>query len=116
MGDGDSVQESARRLVACGRDVVLARAAFELVAAEEAPAAVEVQRDAMRRTQRLLTVSVSDDSPAWPVLRYAYDRSVGHGPGLGGQGLRLVEALTRRWGWTPTTGGGRVVWAVLDAG
>jgi hypothetical protein len=60
-------------------------------------------------TQRLLTVSVCDDSPAWPVLRYAYDRSVGHGPGLGGQGLRLVEALTRRWGWTPTTGGGKVV-------
>jgi hypothetical protein len=67
-------------------------------------------------TQRLLTVSVCDDSPAWPVLRYAYDLSVGHGPGLGGQGLRLVEALTRRWGWTPTTGGGKVVWAVLDAG
>lgn len=79
----------------------------------------------MELRHRLLTVSVADDSPALPVLRRAYDRSNGHGnrngngngdgPGRHGYGLRMIEALTRRWGWTPTTGGGKVVWAVLDA-
>ncbi len=31
----------------------------------------------------------------------------------GGQGLRLVEALASRWGWTPADGG-KSVWFELD--
>ncbi|WP_240506250.1 ATP-binding protein [Thermoactinospora rubra] len=30
-----------------------------------------------------------------------------------GRGLHLVQALSLCWGWYPTTGGGKRVWAVL---
>jgi hypothetical protein len=51
MVDGDPVQVSARRLMACGREVAFARSVFEQVAVEQEPAAVDAQRDAMRRWQ-----------------------------------------------------------------
>jgi histidine kinase-like protein len=67
----------------------------------------------MELRHRVLTVSVADDSAIPPVLHRA-DGNGNGGTGRG-HGLRLVEALTRRWGTTPTTSGGKIVWAVFDA-
>jgi hypothetical protein len=51
MVDSDPVQQLARRLMLCARAVALARARFERIAAEQVPAPVEAQREAMRRWQ-----------------------------------------------------------------
>jgi anti-anti-sigma factor len=55
----------------------------------------------------VLTVAVRDDSPDRPERR-----TVGVAP-TGGRGVFLVDALARTWGYLPTWGGGKVVWAVL---
>ena len=55
----------------------------------------------------VLRVAVSDGSPAPPVVRTA-------GAG-GGHGLRLVSALSDRWGSDPRVGGKRV-WFELRQG
>ncbi|MBT3167110.1 ATP-binding protein [Streptomyces sp. Vc74B-19] len=56
----------------------------------------------------LLTVSDPDDHP--PVV------SPGAGSGLEehGRGLRIVDALSEAWGWTPTVPAGKTVWARLS--
>lgn len=30
-----------------------------------------------------------------------------------GRGLHIVESFSSRWGWTPVTGGGKIVWALF---
>ncbi|MFC0437471.1 ATP-binding protein [Kutzneria buriramensis] len=57
----------------------------------------------------VLTIAVRDDHPAPPE-----HRSVGLAP-TGGRGVFMIDALARTWGFTPTWGGGKVVWAVLAA-
>jgi anti-sigma regulatory factor (Ser/Thr protein kinase) len=61
-----------------------------------------------RLTPKGLRVEVSDSAPAQPVVR---DTPLDT---PGGQGLRLVDALASRWGWTPATVG-KAVWFEIDA-
>jgi anti-sigma regulatory factor (Ser/Thr protein kinase) len=56
------------------------------------------------RSGALLRVTVSDQGDGIPAVR-APESSEPHG-----RGLRIVEALSRRWGVTDTSGGGKDVW------
>jgi anti-sigma regulatory factor (Ser/Thr protein kinase) len=49
--------------------------------------------------------AVTDPSPTPPVLRPQAPEM------LNGRGLRIIEALTDRWGYTVLCGTGKVVWA-----
>lgn len=64
---------------------------------------------ALRADQGTLTGSVSDGGAGWPRLRTA-------GPELeNGRGLRIVTALTDRWGVEPVEGGGgKTIWFTRD--
>jgi anti-sigma regulatory factor (Ser/Thr protein kinase) len=55
-----------------------------------------------------LFVEVHDNDATAPIMR-----APGVGSGQGGFGLRLVEALTHRWGWEATPSGKRVWGQVL---
>lgn len=57
---------------------------------------------------RALAIAVRDDEATPPERREPGTRP-------GGRGIALVEELSRVWGHTPWPGGGKVVWAVLDA-
>ncbi|WP_133983568.1 ATP-binding protein [Kribbella voronezhensis] len=57
----------------------------------------------------LLTVAVTDSSPEPAQLREERD---GELP-TGGFGLQLVSAFSAAWGSSPTSAGGKTVWAVL---
>jgi anti-anti-sigma factor len=57
----------------------------------------------------LLTVAVTDGNPDRPVL----GTPVGDDLRSHGLGMVIVDAIARTWGSTPTTNGGKVVWAVL---
>jgi hypothetical protein len=50
---------------------------------------------------------VLDPSDRAPVLR-APDRNE-----EAGRGLQMVDALSDVWGWSPVTGRGKAVWAIL---
>ena len=52
--------------------------------------------------ERRLVLEVHDSTREAPVVRTSEGRRAG------GYGLRLVEALTHRWGWEPTATGKRV--------
>lgn len=54
-----------------------------------------------------LSIAVRDDDPRQPVL----ESSPSHLPGL--RGLELVDRVSVVWGSTPSTDGGKIVWAVL---
>ena len=60
-------------------------------------------------TESSVVVEVFDRAPGEPV------------PGTpapdaeSGRGLHLVAVLSRRWGWTPLPGGGKVVWSIVAA-
>ncbi len=54
-----------------------------------------------------LTVSDPDDHPPVPAPGAALD---GHG-----RGLRVVDARSEGWGWTPAAPAGKTVWARLSA-
>jgi len=57
--------------------------------------------------QTEIAVAVHDGSQALPALiPFSGERA-------GGVGLRVVDALTREWGWT-SAASGKKVWAVLD--
>ena len=57
----------------------------------------------------LVRLAVHDATPERPVRR-------DQGPTqVTGRGMLLVAALSQSWGVLPTTGGGKVVWAVLQA-
>ena len=55
-----------------------------------------------------LRLTVRDNSPGLPHQRHST-------PDLHGWGLTIVAGLSRAFGVLPTAGGGKVVWAVLDA-
>jgi anti-anti-sigma regulatory factor/anti-sigma regulatory factor (Ser/Thr protein kinase) len=82
--------------------------ASELVA----NAVVHARTDAVLRLELrrgLLTVAVTDEDPRLPVL----GSRVGDELRAGGLGLVIVDALATTWGSTPTSAGGKLVWAVL---
>ncbi|MTD57343.1 ATP-binding protein [Amycolatopsis pithecellobii] len=54
-----------------------------------------------------LTIAVSDDNP-----RRAYVRDDG---GRGGYGMKMIADAARTWGCTPSSSGGKTVWARLAA-
>jgi anti-anti-sigma regulatory factor len=58
--------------------------------------------------QGALRLTVRDDSPRLPLLRHST-------LDLHGRGLTIVAGLSRAFGVLPTSDGGKVVWAVLDA-
>jgi hypothetical protein len=60
----------------------------------------------LRRTGEVIC-AVLDPSGAAPVLRAA---TVGEETG---RGLRMVDALSDVWGWSPVAGRGKAVWAIL---
>ena len=62
------------------------------------------------RDERHLTVRVTDEGAAEPVVR-AHALAA-----LNGRGMQLVDALAAAWGTEPVTGGrGKAVWFTLDA-
>ncbi|GAA0913679.1 ATP-binding protein [Nonomuraea longicatena] len=74
---------------------------------------VEVWRETTDVGRAVVSVAVHDaGSAAYPVLRPVSESAEG------GRGLLLVAGLASRWGVMETgaMGGGRVVWAELDAG
>jgi hypothetical protein len=78
----------------------------ELVANVVRHAATDaVLRLELRR--QLLTVAVSDSDPALPV------RETGS-PLESGRGLGIVDALASSWGASPTSSGGKIVWATIS--
>ncbi|HEV2537431.1 MAG TPA: ATP-binding protein [Streptosporangiaceae bacterium] len=60
----------------------------------------------LRRTGEVMC-AVLDPSDTAPVLRLP-DRSEEDG-----RGLQMVDALSDVWGWSPVTGRGKAVWAIL---
>ncbi len=60
----------------------------------------------LRRTGEVMC-AVLDPSDSAPVLK-APDRSE-----EAGRGLQMVDALSDVWGWSPVTGRGKAVWAIL---
>jgi hypothetical protein len=63
----------------------------------------------LRRTGEVMC-AVLDPSDAAPVLRMP-DRNE-----EAGRGLQMVDALSDVWGWSPVTGRGKAVWAILFCG
>ncbi|MEW1685655.1 ATP-binding protein [Streptomyces sp. NPDC093594] len=100
-------------LTHCGDDatLVMTELAANAVthAASRCPGAPDVRLGfRLEPAHLLLTVSDPDDHP--PVV------SPGSGSGLEehGRGLRIVDALSEAWGWTPTAPIGKTVWARLS--
>jgi hypothetical protein len=60
----------------------------------------------LRRTGEVVC-AVLDPSDSAPVLRIP-DRN-----DEAGRGLQMVDALSDVWGWSPVTGRGKAVWAIL---
>ena len=60
----------------------------------------------LRRTGEVMC-AVLDPSDVAPVLRMP-DRNE-----EAGRGLQMVDALSDVWGWSPVTGRGKAVWAIL---
>jgi hypothetical protein len=63
----------------------------------------------LRRTGEVMC-AVLDPSDMAPVLRMP-DRNE-----EAGRGLQMVDALSDVWGWSPVTGRGKAVWAILFCG
>src|SRR5262249_4271540 len=63
----------------------------------------------LRRTGEVMC-AVLDPSGLAPVLRMP-DRNE-----EAGRGLQMVDALSDVWGWSPVTGRGKAVWAILFCG
>ncbi|GII90065.1 ATP-binding protein [Sinosporangium siamense] len=57
-----------------------------------------------------VTCALVDPGPGTPVLRFPDDDLE-----PGGLGLHIVDSLSVRWGWSPLTPYGKIVWAVLAA-
>jgi anti-sigma regulatory factor (Ser/Thr protein kinase) len=64
---------------------------------------LEIEMDLDRGSIR---VTVSDNSPAAPLIR------AGNAYAEGGRGMQLVEALSQSWGWAPMSDG-KCVWFIV---
>jgi len=62
----------------------------------------------LRRTGEV-TCAVLDPSEAAPVPKTPSPEEVA------GRGPRIIDALSDMWGWSPTAGRGKAVWAILFA-
>ena len=71
-----------------------------------APHAQQLGLRLLRRTGEVMC-AVLDPSDIAPVLRTP-DRNE-----EAGRGLQMVDALSDVWGWSPVTGRGKAVWAIL---
>ena len=60
----------------------------------------------LRRTGEVMC-AVLDPSDTAPVLRMPERTEEA------GRGLQMVDALSDVWGWSPVTGRGKAVWAIL---
>jgi anti-sigma regulatory factor (Ser/Thr protein kinase) len=78
--------------------------AARAVAAAEAGQSVGLRL--LRRTGEVMC-AVLDPSDTAPVLRTP------DGSEEDGRGLQMVDALSDVWGWSPVTGRGKAVWAIL---
>lgn len=63
------------------------------------------------RHPRRLQIVMTDPSRTPPALIEATETTVFT---TSGRGLRIVDALSRRWGWASLPSGGKAVWAILD--
>ena len=63
----------------------------------------------LRRTGEVMC-AVLDPSDTAPVLRMPERTEEA------GRGLQMVDALSDVWGWSPVTGRGKAVWAILFCG
>jgi anti-sigma regulatory factor (Ser/Thr protein kinase) len=63
----------------------------------------------LRRTGEVMC-AVLDPSDSAPVLRKPSRTDEA------GRGLQMVDALSDVWGWSPVTGRGKAVWAILFCG
>jgi anti-sigma regulatory factor (Ser/Thr protein kinase) len=61
----------------------------------------------VQRAAGSLGIAVADDSADDPTPREPSPERVG------GRGMRIVQALARRWGVEPIPGDGKIVWATL---
>jgi serine/threonine-protein kinase RsbW len=65
-------------------------------------------RVSLRIDERGILVSVTDESPATPVVRHPEPTA------LSGRGMALVEALSRTWGVDHDDHDGKTVWFLVD--
>jgi Histidine kinase-like ATPase domain len=70
------------------------------------PAAENLGLRLLRRTGEVIC-AVLDPSDVAPVLKTP------GGAEEAGRGLQMVDALSDVWGWSPVTGRGKAVWAIL---
>lgn len=99
-----TLREHAARLPFSDVLTVLSELATNAVQA--GAAVIDVHLDSEAAFTR---IAVTDDAAGWPTPRRPGPNDVS------GRGLMIVEALTTRWGVTPTSGPaqGKQVWAVL---
>jgi len=71
-----------------------------------APHAQQLGLRLLRRTGEVMC-AVLDPSESAPVLREPSRTDEA------GRGLQMVDALSDVWGWSPVTGRGKAVWAIL---
>jgi len=74
--------------------------------ADREPTAENLGLRLLRRTGEVIC-AVLDPSDVAPVLKTP------SGAEEAGRGLQMVDALSDVWGWSPVTGRGKAVWAIL---
>jgi hypothetical protein len=84
----------------------LTHAARGVAAAGAGPHVQQVGLRLLRRTGEVMC-AVLDPSDLAPVLRAPNKNDEA------GRGLQMVDALSDVWGWSPVTGRGKAVWAIL---
>jgi hypothetical protein len=103
------VAELAANALSHGLGASPCSASFPEAAAGAEPAASRPDKLGLRLLRRPgeLMCAVLDPSDEAPVLREAdYAAETG-------RGLQVVDALSDLWGWSPLSGSGKAVWAIL---
>jgi anti-sigma regulatory factor (Ser/Thr protein kinase) len=77
--------------------------------AQSGPSIQQLGLRLLRRTGEVMC-AVLDPSDSAPVLRKPSRTDEA------GRGLQMVDALSDVWGWSPVTGRGKAVWAILFCG
>jgi len=80
--------------------------AWDAGPADRTPAAENMGLRLLRRSGEVIC-AVLDPSDVAPVLKTP------SGAEEAGRGLQMVDALSDVWGWSPVTGRGKAVWAIL---
>ena len=87
----------------------VSHAARTAVGSRAAVGAQAVGLRLLRRTGEVMC-AVLDPSDSAPILRKPSKTDEA------GRGLQMVDALSDVWGWSPVTGRGKAVWAILFCG